>query len=130
MLPWFMPLVHASGVCRPPPNLSIAGLQSRHGEERSLLVLAGLVHDLDHQGRRASSRRCHQEGYSARRAVRMMAGCGADGRLALRIHTLLLATALTNDVNRLIILQSDRLARILTDADIFASVVYPRQRSM
>jgi len=104
-----------------------AGLR---GEERSLLVLAGLVHDLDHQGRRASSVYCHQERFSARRAVRMIAGCGGDGRLALRIHTLLRATALTNDVNRWIILQSDRLARLLTDADIFASMVYPRQRSM
>ena len=47
--------------------------------------------------------------------------------MALRIKTLLRATALTNDVNRF---GSDRLARLLTDADIFASVVYPRQRSM
>ena len=47
--------------------------------------------------------------------------------MALRLNTLLRATALTNDVNRF---GSDRLARLLTDADIFASVVYLRQRSM
>jgi len=104
-----------------------AGLR---GEDRSLLVLAGLVHDLDHQGRRALSSHYHQEQLSARRAVRMIAGCGGDGRLASRIHTLLLATALTNDVNRSVILQSDQLARLLTDADIFASVAYPRFRSL
>jgi hypothetical protein len=101
-----------------------------HGEDRRLLVLAGLVHDLDHLGRRASSGYCRQERLSAQRAVRVIVGCGADARLALRINSLLRATALTNDVNRSTILGSDRLARLLTDADIFASVVYPRQRSM
>lgn len=104
-----------------------AGLR---GEDRSLLVLAGLVHDLAHQGRRASSRHYHQERLSARRAVRVIVGCGGDARLALRIHRLLLATALTIDVNRSVILNSDRLARLLTDADIFASLVYPRSRSI
>ncbi|NBR03981.1 MAG: hypothetical protein EBT94_12845 [Alphaproteobacteria bacterium] len=118
----FAHVVLAAGVLA-----ACAGLR---GEERSLLVLAGLVHDLDHQGRRASSRHCHQERFSAQRAVRVIAGCRGDGRLALRIHSLLLATALTNDVNRSNILKSDRLARLLTDADIFASVIYPRQRSM
>ena len=98
-----------------------------HGEDRRMLVLAGLVHDLDHQGRRASSGHCRQERLSAQRAVRVIVGCGGDARLALRINTLLRATALTNDINRF---GSDRLARLLTDADIFASVVYPRQRSM
>lgn len=101
-----------------------------HGEDHRLLVLAGLVHDLDHQGRRASSGYCRQERLSAQRAVRVIVGCGGDARLALRINSLLRATALTNDVNRSTILGSDRLARLLTDADIFASVVYPRQRSM
>ena len=100
------------------------------GEDRSLLVLAGLVHDLDHQGRRASSRHYHQERLSAQRTARVIAGCGGDGRLVSRIHTLLQATALTIDVNRSTILDSDRLARLLTDADIFASAVYPRNRSM
>ena len=106
---------------------SCAGLR---GEERNLLILAALVHDLGHQGRRASSRHYHQEGLSARHAGRVIAGCGGDGRLALRIHSLLKATALTNDASRSVILTSDRLARFLTDADVFASVVYTRQRSI
>lgn len=99
-------------------------------EDRRLLVLAGLVHDLDHQGRRASSKLHHQERMSARRAVRVIIGRGGDARLAGRLHTLLRATALTNEADRSIILKSDRLARLLTDSDIFASVVYPRHRSM
>lgn len=99
-------------------------------EDRRLLVLAGLVHDLDHQGRRASSRLHHQELMSARRAACVIIGRGGDARLARRIHTLLRATALTSEVERSIILKSDRLARLLTDSDIFASVAYPLHRSM
>lgn len=106
---------------------TLAGLRC---EDRRLLVLAGLVHDLAHQGRRASSRHYHQERLSARRAVRVISGCGGDMRLALRVHRLLLATALTIDANRSNILNSDWLARLLTDADIFGSVLYPRNRSI
>lgn len=108
----------------------LAARAGMRGEGRRLLVLAGLVHDLGHQGRRASSRHYHQEGLSARHAGRVIAGCGGDGRLALRIHSLLKATALTNDTTRATILQSDRLARLLTDADVFASVAYPRNQSV
>ncbi len=106
---------------------TLAGLRC---EDRRLLVLAGLVHDLAHQGRRASSRHYHQERLSARRAVRVISGCGGDMRLALRVHRLVLATALTIDANRSNILKSDWLARLLTDADIFGSVLYPRNRSI
>lgn len=106
---------------------TLAGLRC---EDRRLLVLAGLVHDLAHQGRRASSRHYHQERLSARRAVRVISGCGGNMRLALRVHRLLLATALTIDANRSNILNSDWLARLLTDADIFGSVLYPRNRSI
>ena len=109
-----------------------AGLRS---EERGLLVLAALVHDLDHQGRNASSKLYFQETLSAQAAVRviggrLIAGKGGDPRLGSRIHNLLRATALTNDSTRTAILRSDRLARLLTDADILASVVYPLGRSM
>ena len=104
-----------------------AGLNRK---ERRLLVLAGLVHDLDHQGRRAASRLHHQERMSANRAARVIVGRGGDARLSRRLHTLLRATALPADGDRAIILKSDRLARLLTDADIFASVVYPRHRSI
>jgi len=99
-------------------------------EDRRLLVLAGLVHDLDHQGRRASPRLYHQERMSARRAVRVIVGCGGDARLSRRLHSLLRATALTGGGDRSLILKSDRLARLLTDADIFASVVYTRPLSV
>lgn len=104
-----------------------AGLR---GEDRRLLVLAGLVHDLDHLGRRASSRHYHQEHLSAQRTVRVIVGGGGDTRLVSRIHNLLRATSLTIGASRSAILESDRLARLLTDADIFASVVYPRSRSI
>ena len=40
------------------------------------------------------------------------------------------ATALTGDQARLLIIRSDRLARLLTDADIFASVMYERDISV
>ena len=110
-------------------GLLAARADLRH-EDRGLLVFAGLVHDLGHQGRRAVSRHYHQERQSARQTVRLIAGRGGDARLAWRLHSLLRATALTNDSARSAILESDRLARFLTDADIFASVAYPRNRSL
>jgi len=106
---------------------SLAGL---HRKDRALLVLAALVHDLDHQGRRGAGKLYWQEDLSAGVACRALLGRGGDPRLAVRLRSLLRATALTNDDARLLIIRSDRLARLLTDADIFASVMYERKLSV
>lgn len=97
-----------------------------HGRDRDLLVVAALIHDLNHLGKRSSKRLFHQERQSATAARRIIIGTGADARLAARVEQLLLATALTEDTLRVAILASDPLARLLADADIFASVSYRR----
>ena len=98
--------------------------------ERSLLVLAALVHDLDHCGRYASQKMFVQEQASARRVSRIIIGAGGDARLSLRLVLLLKATALTDHKDRKTILNSDRIARLLADADLFSSLFFSRQRAI
>ena len=104
----------------------LAGAAGLHGRDRDLLVVAALVHDLNHLGKRSSRRLFQQERQSAAAARRIIIGAGADARLAARLEKLLMATALTDDALRMAILASDPLARLLADADIFASVSYRR----
>lgn len=104
----------------------LAGADALCARDRELLVVAALIHDLNHLGKRSSKRLFHQERQSATAARRIIIGAGADARLAARLETLLIATALTDDALRMAILASDPLARLLADADIFASVGYRR----
>ena len=99
-------------------------------DDRALLVIAALVHDLDHHGKRSSSRPYAQERWSAARVRRVLGRAGADIRLAGRLERLLLATAGNDDSLRLTILASDPLARYLTDADLFGSVFYRRDLAL
>lgn len=95
--------------------------------ERALLVLAALVHDLDHQGRRGAHHPLYrQERLSAQMAGRVLMRHGGDPRLVRRLERLIVATALTTDTHRNAILASDPLARLLSDADVFASLCYER----
>jgi hypothetical protein len=104
----------------------LAGSDGLRAHDRDLLVVAALIHDLNHLGKRSSKRLFHQERQSATAARRIIIGAGADARLAARLEKLLIATALTDDALRMTILASDPLARLLADADIFASVSYRR----
>ena len=104
-----------------------AGLSAR---ERALLVLAALVHDLDHAGRYAAHHLFAQETASARRAMRIILGSGGDARLSLRLLWLLKATALTFHGDRKAILAGDRLARLLADADLFSSLFFSRRKAI
>ena len=100
-------------------------------ESHGLLVLAALVHDLDHHGRRGKHHPQYaQERWSARVATRVLARHGADARLGRRLARLICATAMTDDPFRHAILASDPVARLLTDADIFASLFYRRDVAM
>ena len=103
------------------------GLTAR---ERALLVLAALVHDLDHCGRYAPRKLFAQETASARRAMRIVLGSGGDARLSLRLLWLLKATALTFHDDRKAILTGDRLARLLADADLFSSLFFSREKAI
>ena len=103
-----------------------AGSDGLRAHDRDLLVVAALIHDLNHLGKRSSKRLFHQERQSATAARRIIIGAGADARLAARLEKLLIATALTDDALRMTILAADPLARLLADADIFASVSYRR----
>lgn len=100
------------------------------GDERSLLILAALIHDLGHHGRRSIKRLYAQERWSATMVRRVLGRAGADMRLAGRLERLLLATAINEDVLRLTILKADPLARLLADADIFASIFYHRDLAL
>ena len=108
----------------------LARMAGIRGRDRALLVLAALVHDLDHQGRRGGGRLYWQEDRSARVACRALMGRNGDARRAVRLAGMIRATALTDDEARSSIIRSDRLARLLTDADIFASVIYDREISV
>ena len=99
-------------------------------EERALLILAALVHDLGHHGRRSSKRLYAQERWSSALVRQVLGAAGADMRLAGRVERLLLATAINKDALRLTILKADPLARLLADADIFASIFYSRDLAL
>lgn len=98
--------------------------------QNAVLVLAALVHDLDHAGRYARQDTFAQELISARRAARLIAGAGGDARLSLRLTLLLKATALTIHDDRKAILASDKLARLLADADLFSSLFSSRKTAI
>ena len=108
----------------------LAAMAGVRGPDRALLVLAALVHDLDHQGRRGSRRLYWQEDLVGPHYMPRPAGakrrCKARGA-AWKYDP-------RHRVNRrpgtLLIIRSDRLARLLTDADIFASVMYDRGMSV
>ena len=110
--------------------MAAAMLAARAGinpKERNLLILAALVHDLDHHGRRAKAYPLYkQERLSARLAGRILLRHSGDPRLVRRLERLIVATALTSDPHREAILASDPLARLLCDADVFASLFYDR----
>ena len=95
--------------------------------DRELLVLAALIHDLDHHGRRGKRYPLYrQERLSVRIAGRILLRHGGDPRLVRRLERLIEATALTSDAHRQAILSGDPLARLLADADVFASLFYER----
>lgn len=66
-----------------------AGLSARH---QAILVLASLIHDLDHQGKRTRSGYAAQELYSFHIAKRKLSRYGVDARLFAELKILLLAT--------------------------------------
>lgn len=111
-------VVMAAGILAEAANLSSA--------DRAILVMAALVHDLDHHGRRSPRRIYAQERWSASRVRQILGGAGADIRMASRMEQLVLATAINDDALRLTILAADPLARLLADADLFGSVFYRR----
>ena len=100
----------------------LAAMAGVRGPDRALL--AALVHDLDHRAAR-QPRLYWQEDRSAALHAAFCWGNG-DARHAVRLGNMIRATAFTGDQARLLIIRSDRLARILTDADIFASIMYER----
>ena len=98
--------------------------------DTNLLLLAALVHDLDHQGYHRSRALYDAEWRSAQMAKAVLLRRGSDARLTQRLERLLLATSFSDDVLRDEILATDRLASYLVDADLFASTFYARGLSM
>ena len=105
----------------------LAGKAGIGQADRELLVLAALIHDLDHHGRRTKQYPPYrQERLSVRVAGRILLRHDGDPRLVRRLERLIEATALTSDSHRRAILSCDPLARLLADADVFASLFYER----
>ena len=105
----------------------LAGKAGIGQADRELLVLAVLIHDLDHHGRRTKQYPPYrQERLSVRVSGRILLRHGGDPRLVRRLERLIEATALTSDSHRRTILSCDPLARLLADADVFASLFYER----
>ena len=73
----------------------LAAMAGIRGQDRALLVLAALVHELDHQGRCGNRRLYWQEDWSARITCRVLPGCNINPRHALRLGNMIRATAFT-----------------------------------
>ncbi len=107
-----------------------AGLLAKAGglnrQDTDLLIIAALVHDLDHLGRLRRKGMYQQEKWSAD-LVRFALGRHRGNLVvACRLTGLLLATSFSDDPLRDRILASDPLASYLVDADLFASLFYRR----
>lgn len=92
--------------------------------DRDIVIVAALVHDLDHMGRHRPRQPFHMELWSAQIAVAHLSRYGSDARVGVRLTDLLAATSFTADPMRDGILAADPLAAYLVDADLFASLFY------
>ena len=92
--------------------------------DRDIVILAALVHDLDHMGRHRPRQPFQMELWSAQITVANLSRYGSDSRVAVRLTDLLAATSFTTDPMRDAILAADPLAAYLVDADLFASLFY------
>jgi len=97
-----------------------------------ILVLAGLTHDLGHQGQRASTDPLASEAASAWRACQLYFRRGADGAARNHLIRLVIATSSKPNISRgdqLILSHqtSPSLAALLSDADSFPSHNYSRK---
>ncbi|MGC6412586.1 MAG: HD domain-containing protein [Candidatus Puniceispirillaceae bacterium] len=100
-----------------------SGLKSA---EMSLLMLAALIHDLDHLGRYQSPEKAGQEKWSLRKAFGILSRSGLHYRTRGDLERLILATCpdLTAD---LLSKSSAKLARLLVDADLFGSLFFSQK---
>lgn len=97
-----------------------AGL--REGEYQSLL-LAALVHDLDHRGRHAIGKDRQEERRSVKLSVQMLFSCrAATGVLQRQLQRWIEATSFLSSAAEV---RDDRVALILRDADIAGSIFFP-----
>ena len=115
-------VVMAVGVLAAADNLS----QS----DTDMLIVAALVHDLDHQGLLRDRALYEAELRSANLAKSQLSKYHSDSRVVQRLEDLILATSFSDDSIKDHILATDRLAAYLVDADLFASTFYARHISL
>ena len=89
--------------------------------ERDLVILAALVHDYGHLGRRRDPKAFWQERRSANMALPCLQRYGADGRLYRSLYAMILATSPAADKHKRIQPSMAGLP-LLLDADLFASL--------
>lgn len=122
--------MHSNGYHHPWHTITVmmmAGLLGKRARltssEQSVLLIYGLIHDLDHRGRFMAHRAYAEEERSARIATRRLfgqrSGCGTEQR---RMMTAIKATSFTADDMG----EGDAVTALLKDADIMASVLFPK----
>ena len=89
--------------------------------ERDLLIVAALIHDFHHLGKRRNKGAYWQEQLSAKKALPLILRAGGDGRLYRSLYQLILATSPKAERAQL---NSQKITclPLLLDADLFASL--------
>lgn len=121
---------HANGYHHQWHNLAVmisaALLAQRAGLKKPAqaeLIIAAMLHDLDHRGRFMSKDAGGEERRSAKIAAsRMFGRCGSDGMAWRNFITRIEATSFTGEIKHD---PNDHVAALLLDADIFASCFLP-----
>ena len=105
----------------------LAGLMPRHNRlstnDQFTLLLAAMVHDLDHRGRAMAVKSYDEEIRSAMIAGRRLFGQSGQGKAWRQLLTMIKNTSfhvLSVDASK------DHLSALLKDADLLGSLVFPR----
>lgn len=126
--------MHSNGYHHPWHTMTVmmmAGLLGTHAElsqdEMSRLMIYALVHDLDHRGKFSPHQHYAEEDRSAKIANNRLFGqLSGLGQAQMALHEALHATAFGSDEA----CPDDDVVKILVDADIFASVIFPYQAAL
>lgn len=94
--------------------------------ERDTLILAALIHDYNHLGRRRHKSDLWQEIASCDQAIPRLIRGGLDSRLVGLLYEMVAATSPTDRANETRLKGNDILS-LLLDADLFASLFLPKR---
>ena len=121
--------MHSNGYHHPWHTMTVmmmAGILGTYAEfsqdEMSRLMIYALVHDLDHRGQFSPHQRYVEEARSAKIANNRLFGQHSGlGQAQMALNEALRATTFGGDES----CPDDEVVKVLVDADIFASVIFP-----